>query len=104
MKSKIILAAAALCIAASLQAKVTLPSFIGDNMVLQQNADVALWGTTDKGAKTVTVAPSWTRAKYKATADAAGKWFLRIPTPSAGGPYSITFNNLLTERKTPLNQ
>lgn len=93
MKSKIILAAAALCIAASLQAKVTLPSFFGDNMVLQQNADVAVWGTTDKGPKTVTVAPSWTRTKYKVTADAAGKWFLRIPTPSAGGPYSISFND-----------
>lgn len=74
------------------QAKVTLPSFFSDNMVLQQKADVAFWGTTDSGRK-VTVAPSWTRRKYIAEPAEDGKWFLRIPTPEAGGPYSITFSD-----------
>lgn len=83
----------------SLHAKVTLPPFFSDNMVLQQKADVALWGTSDKGKK-VTVAPSWTRKKYSATPDAEGKFFLRIPTPEAGGPYTISFSD---GEKTVLN-
>lgn len=77
---------------AALQAKVKLPSFFSDNMVLQQSADVAVWGSTDKGRK-VTVAPSWTKKKFSAMPGQDGKWSLRIPTPEAGGPYSITFND-----------
>lgn len=82
-----------------LQAKVTLPSFISDNMVLQQKADVALWGASDKGKK-VTVTPSWGKKTYTVTTDDEGKFFLRIPTLSAGGPYTITFND---GEKTILN-
>lgn len=84
---------AVLFAAASVQAKVSLPSFFSDNMVLQQQADVAVWGTTDKEAVKVKICPSWTRQKYCVKADENGKWFIRIPTPSAGGPYSITFND-----------
>lgn len=75
-----------------LQARVILPPFFSDNMVLQQKADVALWGTSDRGKK-VTVAPSWTKEKYAAEPDAEGKFFLRIPTPEAGGPYAISFSD-----------
>lgn len=94
MAKRILSAVLALLIAASsVQAKVSLPSFFSDNMVLQQQADVAIWGTTDKGAVKVTVRPSWTRKKYSAVADERGKWFLRIPTPAAGGPYRLVFSD-----------
>ncbi|MBR4755584.1 MAG: sialate O-acetylesterase [Bacteroidales bacterium] len=73
-------------------AKVTLPSFIGDNMVLQQNCDAAIWGWTDSGKK-VTISTTWTGVKFTADPDANGKWFLRIPTPKAGGPYKIFIND-----------
>ena len=86
--SLFILAAAA----TSLQAKVTLPSFFSDNMVLQQKQEVAVWGWTDNG-RTVTITPSWTRSKFKAEPGADGKWMTRIPTPGAGGPYSICFSD-----------
>jgi sialate O-acetylesterase len=76
-----------------LQARVSLPSFFSDNMVLQQQADVAVWGTTDKGAVKVRISPSWTRQKYSVKAGEDGKWFIRIPTPAAGGPYIITFDD-----------
>lgn len=82
-----------LFVASSAQAKVSLPSFFSDNMVLQQQADVAFWGTTDKGAARVKICPSWTKRKYSVKASEDGKWFLRIPTPEAGGPYSISFND-----------
>ena len=94
MAKRILSAVLALLIAAtSVQAKVSLPSFFSDNMVLQQQADVAIWGTTDKGAVKVTVCPSWTRKKYSAVADEKGKWLLRIPTPAAGGPYRLVFSD-----------
>jgi len=40
------------------EAKVTLPSILGDNMVLQQQAEVKLWGKARPNA-TVTVKTSW---------------------------------------------
>ena len=69
-------------------AKVTLPSFISDNMVLQQNSQAAIWGWTDTGRK-VTVTTTWTGVKYTAIPDENGKWFVRLDTPEAGGPYKI---------------
>ena len=44
MKSKT-LALILLCCAASLGAKVKLPALVGDNMILQQQTEVKLWGT-----------------------------------------------------------
>lgn len=80
------------CMAAMTVAKVVLPPIFADNMVLQQNTDAALWGTATPGAK-VTVTPSWSGKKTVVTAGADGKWFVRVATPSASGPYEITFND-----------
>ena len=38
--------------------QVTLPSFFGDNMVLQQNDSVAIWGS-DIPNSTITISASW---------------------------------------------
>ncbi len=75
----------------SLSAKVTLPSFFSDNMVLQQKADVAVWGEAD--GKKVVIEATWTKQKTVVCPDADGKWFVRIPTPQAGGPYEITLSD-----------
>ena len=40
------------------EAKVTLPAIFSDNMVLQQNAQVNVWGKATPGEK-VTVKASW---------------------------------------------
>ena len=77
---------------APLQAKVTLPAVFGDNMVLQQQRDVNLWGKANPGKK-VTVKPSWTKAKYTAGVAQDGTWELSLPTPAAGGPYTIEFSD-----------
>ena len=82
---------AALFAAASLDAKVTLPSIFNDNMVLQQKADVAFWGRAT--GKKVTITASWGKGKTVVSPDSDGKWFVRIPTPEAGGPYELTFND-----------
>ena len=80
--------ALALIGAFQLGATVTLPSFISDNMVLQQNTDAAIWGWTDSG-KDVVITTTWTGVKFSATPDENGKWMVKLPTPSAGGPYKI---------------
>lgn len=77
----------------SASAKVTLPSFIGDHMVLQQQTEVALWGKAEPGKK-VTIASSWAKKKTVVKADSqTGKWEARVATPEAGGPYEITFSD-----------
>lgn len=74
----------------SASADVTLPALITDNMVLQQQTTVALWGWAAPG-EAVTVTTSWQKAPVKATADAQGSWLVRVPTTKAGGPYTLTF-------------
>ena len=73
-------------------AKVMLPSVIGDNMVLQQQSDVALWGMAKPDSKVI-IAPSWTKKKTVVRSEIDGKWFVRVSTPQAGGPYEIVFDD-----------
>lgn len=73
-------------------AKIKLPSIIGDNMVLQQKADVNIWGEAQKSAA-ITIRCSWNDKVYKTTSTIEGKWIQKIETPTAGGPYSITISD-----------
>ena len=81
-----------LCVAAFAQAKVTLPSFFTDNMVIQQNSQLTLPGKA-KAGKQVTVKVSWNHEKYTAKASADGHFSIEVPTPPAGGPYQITVSD-----------
>ncbi len=76
----------------SVSAAIKLPYFFSDNMVLQQQTDAAIWGWATNGS-TVQVTTSWNKAKYSAKADENGKWKLKVKTPAAGGPYSITVSD-----------
>lgn len=73
-------------------AKVILSPLFSNSMVLQQKEKVALWGksTTDKN---VIITTSWNQKKFNAIADANGNWKIKVPTPKAGGPYTITFDD-----------
>lgn len=74
------------------EAKISLPSFFSDNMVLQQKTEAAIWGWA-KPNGTVQLTSSWNKKKYTTTADASGKWKIKILTPDAGGPYEITISD-----------
>lgn len=69
------------CLAAawSVAAKIRLPEIIGNDMVLQQNASVKLWGWADPRTN-VTVEPSW-GGKYTVKSDADGRWSVQLKTP-----------------------
>lgn len=71
-----------------MQAKITLPNILGDNMILQQQSDVKIWGKASINKK-VKVSPSWTKETYSTKSDSAGNWLINITTPVAGGSYSI---------------
>lgn len=70
------------------KAQVNLPSIFGNNMVLQRNNDVSIWGTANPG-KSVTVVTSWNGASYETKSDNEGNWKLKLKTPEAGGPYQM---------------
>ncbi len=91
MKKLLYLALAAMAIGPA-QAKVSLPSFFASNMVMQQQTDVNLWGKATPKS-TVTVSPSWDGKKYTATAAADSTWRVSMPTPEAGGPYTISITD-----------
>lgn len=76
----------------SVFAKVTLPSIFGDNMVLQQKSQVALWGKAKPNALVV-ITTSWDKKSHSIKANGDGKWKLNVTTPSAGGPFEVSFND-----------
>ncbi|WP_316810950.1 sialate O-acetylesterase [Pedobacter heparinus] len=80
------------CLGLSADAKVRLPSIFNDNMVLQQQSAVRLWGNATPNVS-LTIITSWNHKKYTQRVPASGKWNLNVETPRAGGPYAITFND-----------
>ena len=72
-------------------ANVSLPSFFADNMVLQRNADVKIWGWSNPSEE-ITVTTGWDNATYKAKGNNQAMWQLTIKTPKEGGPYTLKFN------------
>lgn len=73
--------------AASVPADVRLPAVIDDNMVLQRDMEVPLWGWADPGEE-VTVAID--RSQVTVTAGSGGTWMVRLAPLQAGGPYEMT--------------
>ena len=73
----------AVCTTMLTTAEVRLPQFISDGMVLQQQADVRLWGWVDKfyggtANRTVTVTTSWDGRQYTAKSDADGRFEVTV--------------------------
>lgn len=84
----------------SLWANVRLPRIFGDNMVLQREKAVAIWGWADVGEK-ITV--HFNQQSKTTKADKKGYWMTHLDPEPAGGPFqliikgkqSITFSNVL---------
>ena len=69
-------------------AEVTLPNIFGDNMVLQRDMPIPIWGWATAGEE-VTVTLQDTDYTVQTTADAKGNWQTKLPAMSAGGPYIL---------------
>ena len=83
------LLASLLFLTEGMQAKITLPAFFSDGMVLQQQSSVAIWGNSDKKKQKVTIKTSWNQKKCATITDELGQWKVKVETPVYGGPYSI---------------
>ena len=93
MNKKVLLLLMLVATATAVQAKVRLPHLVSDNMVIQQQTDVRLWGWAKAGRK-VTATVSWSDQKAEAKADKQGRWLLTVTSPQASyEPLSITFDD-----------
>ena len=70
-------------------ANVSLPRIFGDNMVLQRNKAVRIWGLAAPGEK---VAVKFDRQTVSAKADKQGKWQVMLAPEKAGGPFDLQIN------------
>src|SRR5690606_5054528 len=68
--------------------EIWLPSILSDNMVLQQDSNVVIWGWTTSTSEDITVYGTWNNEKVTTKAF-QGVWSLQLPTPKAGGTYSL---------------
>ena len=67
------LLASLLFLTEGMQAKITLPAFFSDGMVLQQQSSVAIWGNSDKKKQKVTIKTSWNQKKCATITDELGQ-------------------------------
>jgi len=84
---------AAVAVAQDAPQSLTLPSFMGSNMVLQHSTDANLWGWTKPNGK-VTIACDWVKQPVKVKADAEGFWILPVQTLAPSyDPHTITIKS-----------
>ena len=87
----------------SSSAQIELSNLFSDNMVLQQESHVNIWGKAKKNQELI-IYTSWSGKIVRTIVKDDGSWEVKIKTPSAGGPYNIqvtcdgetkTINNIL---------
>ena len=87
----------------SSSAQIELSNLFSDNMVLQQESHVNIWGKAKKNQELI-IYTSWSSKIIRTIVEDDGSWEVKIKTPSAGGPYNIqvtcdgetkTINNVL---------
>ena len=75
-------------------AKVTLPTIISDNMVLQCGMRTPVWGRANPGEK---IKVQLNGKTYFSKTDFRGNWFVKMDDLRPGGPFEMTFTG--TENK-----
>jgi hypothetical protein len=88
MKSNIISLFLAFFVFGIMQAQLKVANILSDNMVLQRNTEVKIWGTAQPN-QSVSVSTSWNKNKTKVVANENGEWIAKIKTFDVGGPYTI---------------
>ena len=70
-------------------ADVYLPAIFSNNMVLQQQSNVKVWGWAAPGEK-VKVKASWLSEEASAIGSQNATWSVTLPTPKSGGAHTLT--------------
>ena len=76
----------------NLNAQIELGPLFSDDMILQRNSQVPIWGSA-KGNEKVSITSSWNNNEVITKADNNGNWTAYISTPDAGGPYEIKISS-----------
>ena len=63
-------------------------AIFADNMIIQRETQAPVWGRADAG-EAVTVSGSWGKTATTTAGD-DGKWMVKLDTPQAGGPHSLS--------------
>ncbi len=92
-KFRTYLAAALIAVLCGLgaEAKVKLPSVIGDGMVIQRNEPIRIWGWADSGES---FGVCWQDMCHSVTADENGRWVIEFGAMEAGGPHTMKIGDI----------
>jgi len=83
-----------ICCFANSRAQVVLPKVLGNNMVLQRNAPLPIWGTAAAGEK-VTV--KFSKQTKSTVTDASGNWLIKLdPMPASAKPARLIISGINT--------
>ena len=82
----------------NLIAQIELGNLFSDNMVLQRNTEVNIWGKSNPN-QVINVLSSWNNKSIKTKSNSDGDWILKIETNNFNGPHKLTIstNNDLVE-------
>ena len=69
------------------QSQVSIAKIFSENMVLQRNKPIPIWGWAKANDKIVV---QFHNQKKSVKADASGKWMVHLDAETAGGPYQLT--------------
>lgn len=86
MKKTVLLLAATMISSISF-ATVRLPNIFGDNMILQRDKPIPVWGWADKNEK-ITI--QFNQQTKTVKADKNGQWKVLLNPEKAGGPYNLS--------------
>ena len=92
MKTKFFLIVLLVFSISFLNAKIKVATILGDNMVLQRNSEVKIWGKADPNQK-LNIVIGWNKSKITTLANEKGEWLVKTQTSEAGGPYSISITS-----------
>lgn len=76
-------------VAINAYSNISLPSIFGDHMVMQQNAEVKIWGW-GKPLEDVYLTTSWSKDTLHTVVSQNGNWSVLFLTPKAGEIHEIT--------------
>lgn len=89
MKNNILKSLFFLLVSNFIMANVRLPNIFSDNMVLQRNSEVSIWGWANPDEE-IKLVSSWNHEEYTVKTNNQANWQIKIKTPDAGGPYAIS--------------
>jgi sialate O-acetylesterase len=89
MKKELLLFLVSCVISSVVYSTIRMPAVIASNMVLQKQSLAKHWGWADPGEK-IYVTTSWNNATDSVLATSNASWKIKVSTPAAGGPYTIT--------------